>query len=96
FFRTWHFVIVPLIAPILFIGLIYDITFTLSDITIVDVLTQGGPNSATETLPMLAYQTGIAGGNLSAGAAEALILFPLLLAGLILFLRMLFRRAAEE
>jgi multiple sugar transport system permease protein len=96
FFRTWHFVIVPLIAPILFIGLIYDITFTLSDITIVDVLTQGGPNSATETLPMLAYQTGIAGGNLSTGAAEALILFPLLLAGLILFLRMLFRRAAEE
>lgn len=96
FFRTWHFVIVPLIAPILFIGLIYDVTFTLSDITIVAVLTQGGPNSATETLPMLAYQTGITGGNLSTGAAEALILFPLLLAGLIVFLRMLFRRAVEE
>ncbi|MBO0835618.1 MAG: sugar ABC transporter permease, partial [Actinobacteria bacterium] len=36
FFRRWHYVIVPMIAPILFIGLIYDVTFTLGDITIVN------------------------------------------------------------
>jgi multiple sugar transport system permease protein len=96
FFRTWHFVIVPLIAPILFIGLIYDVTFTLGDITVVNILTSGGPDNSTEILPQLAYQNGIVGGNLASGAADALILFPLLLAGLILFLRMLFRRTAVE
>ncbi len=96
FFRTWHFIIVPLIAPILFIGLIYDVTFTLGDITVVNILTSGGPNNATEILPQLAYQNGIVGGNLASGAADALILFPLLLAGLILFLRMLFRRTTVE
>jgi multiple sugar transport system permease protein len=95
FFRTWHYVIVPMIAPILFIGLIYDVTFTLGDITIVDILTEGGPGGATEILPMLSFQTGIQGGNLSFGAADALVLFPILFAGLILFLRMLFRRTAE-
>ncbi|MFZ0218024.1 MAG: sugar ABC transporter permease [Candidatus Dormiibacterota bacterium] len=92
FLRRWHYVIVPMIAPILFIGLIYDVTFTLGDITIVDLLTQGGPNGATQTLPMLAYQTGIEGGNLSRGAADALILFPILFVGMIFFLRMLYRR----
>jgi hypothetical protein len=41
---------------------------------------------------MLSYQNGIVGGNLSKGAADALILFPLLFLGMIIFLRMLFRR----
>ena len=93
FFRTWHYVITPMIAAILFIGLIYDVTFTIGDITIVYLLTQGGPANYTQILPMLAYQQGIIGGNLSRGAADALILFPLLLVGMIIFLRMLFRRA---
>lgn len=92
FFRRWHYVITPMIAPVLFIGLIYDITFTLGDITIVNLLTQGGPNGATQILPMLSYQTGIEGGNLSRGAATALILFPILFVGMIVFLRMLHRR----
>jgi multiple sugar transport system permease protein len=92
FFRTWHYVITPMIAAILFIGLIYDVTFTLGDITIVYLLTQGGPSNYTQILPMLAYQNGIVGGNLSKGAADALILFPLLFVGMIVFLRALFRR----
>lgn len=93
FFRTWHYVITPMIAAVLFIGLIYDVTFTLGDITIVYLLTQGGPASYTQILPMLAYQNGIVGGNLSKGAADALILFPLLFVGMVIFLRMLFRRS---
>lgn len=94
FFRTWHYVITPIIAPILFIGLIYDVTFTIGDLTAVYRLTQGGPGYATETLPMEAWQTGIAGGNLGAGAAITLFLFPFLLVGVIVVLRMLYRREA--
>lgn len=90
--RTWHYVIVPLIAPILFIGLIFDVTFTLGDLTIVYLLTNGGPYGTTEILPTIAYHTGIQGGDLSHGAAAALLLFPLLLVGMIFFLRLLYRR----
>jgi multiple sugar transport system permease protein len=94
FFRTWHYVITPIIAPILFIGLIYDATFTLGDLTAVYRLTQGGPGFATETLPMEAWQTGIVGGNLGAGSAITLFLFPFLVVAVVFFLRMLYRREA--
>jgi len=92
FFRTWHYVITPIIAPILFIGLIYDVTFTIGDLTAVYRLTQGGPGYATETLPMEAWQVGIVGGNLGQGSAITLALFPFLLIGVVIFLRMLYRR----
>lgn len=92
FFRTWHYVITPIIAPILFIGLIYDVTFTLGDLTAVYRLTQGGPGFATETLPMEAWQTGIVGGNLGTGSAITLFLFPFLLVAVVFFLRMIYRR----
>lgn len=92
FFRTWHYVITPLIAPILFIGLIFDITFTLGDLTIVYLLSNGGPGFSTEILPLLAYQQGIVAGDLSRGSAFALVLFPFLFAGVIFFLRLLYRR----
>ena len=94
FFRTWHYVITPIIAPVLFIGLIYDVTFTLGDLTAVYRLTQGGPGYSTETLPMQAWQGGIVGGNLGLGSAITLFLFPLLFVGVIVFLRMLYRREA--
>ncbi len=92
FFRTWHYVITPIIAPVLFIGLIYDVTFTIGDLTAVYRLTQGGPGYSTETLPMQAWQVGIVGGNLGLGSAITLFLFPLLFVGVIVFLRMLYRR----
>jgi multiple sugar transport system permease protein len=90
--RTWHYVITPMIAPILFIGLIFDVTYTLGDLTIVQLMSNGGPAGATEILPTIAYHSGIQGGALSLGAASALILFPFLLIGMIFFLRLLYRR----
>ena len=92
FFRQWHYVIMPLIAPILFIGLIFDVTFTLGDLTIVYLLSNGGPGYSTEILPLLAYQQGIVAGDLSRGSAFALVLFPFLFLGVIFFLRLLYRR----
>ena len=45
-----------------------------------------------EILPTIAYHTGIQGGNLSHGAADALVLFPFLLIAMVFFLRLLYRR----
>jgi multiple sugar transport system permease protein len=92
FMQRFRKVIVPMIAPILFIGSAFDTVFTLSDLSIVYLLTNGGPDGSTEILPTLAYNTGIRGGALGRGAAISLFLFPLLLPAMILLLRTLRRR----
>ena len=92
FLQRFRKVIVPMIAPILFIGSAFDTVFTLSDLSIVYLLTNGGPDGATEILPTLAYNTGIRGGALGRGAAISLFLFPLLLPAIILLLRTLRRK----
>lgn len=92
FLQRFRLVIVPMIAPILFVGAAFDTVFTLSDLSIVYLLTNGGPDGATEILPTLAYNTGIRAGALGRGAAISLFLFPLLLPAMILLLRTLRRR----
>jgi len=92
FLQRFRKIIVPMIAPILFIGSAFDTVFTLSDLSIVYLLTNGGPDGATEILPTLAYNTGIKAGALGRGAAISLSLFPLLLPLMILLLRTLRRR----
>jgi multiple sugar transport system permease protein len=92
FLQRFRKIIVPMIAPILFIGTAFDTVFTLSDLSIVYLLTNGGPDGATEILPTLAYNTGIRAGALGRGAAISLFLFPLLLPAMVLLLRTLRRR----
>jgi multiple sugar transport system permease protein len=92
FLQRFRKIIVPMIAPILFIGSAFDTVFTLSDLSIVYLLTNGGPDGATEILPTLAYNTGIRGGALGRGAAISLFLVPLLLPLMFLLLRTLRRR----
>jgi multiple sugar transport system permease protein len=92
FFQRFRHVVVPMIFPILMIGFLFDTVFTLSDLSVVYLLTQGGPGNASKILPVLAYQVGIQAGNLGRGAAIALFLVPLLFPALFLVLRNLKRR----
>jgi multiple sugar transport system permease protein len=92
FMQRFRHVVVPMIFPILMIGFLFDTVFTLSDLSVVYLLTQGGPGNASKTLPVLAYQIGIQAGNLGRGAAIALFLVPLLFPALFLVLRNLKRR----
>jgi multiple sugar transport system permease protein len=92
FFQRFRNIVVPMIFPILMIGFLFDTVFTLSDLSVVYLLTQGGPGNASKILPVLAYQIGIQAGNLGRGAAIALFLVPLLLPALILVLRNIKRR----
>jgi multiple sugar transport system permease protein len=92
FFQRFRHVVVPMIFPILMIGFLFDTVFTLSDLSVVYLLTQGGPGDATQILPVLAYQIGIQAGSLGRGSAIALFLVPLLAPALFLFLRNLKRR----
>jgi multiple sugar transport system permease protein len=92
FFQRFRHVVTPMIFPILIIGFLFDTVFTLSDLSVVYLLTAGGPGNATIILPVLAYQIGIQAGSLGRGAAIALMLVPLLFPALFLMLRNLKRR----
>jgi multiple sugar transport system permease protein len=92
FLQRFHHIVVPMIFPILMVGFLFDTVFTLSDLSVVYILTQGGPGNATQVLPVLAYQIGIQAGNLGRGAAIALFLVPLLAPAMFVFLRNLKRR----
>jgi multiple sugar transport system permease protein len=78
----------------LFVGLLFDTVFTLTDISIVYLLTMGGPMNSTEILPTRAFEIGIEAGALGRGAAISLLLFPLLLPIVYFLLRALRRREA--
>lgn len=85
-------IIVPIIAPVLFVGSLYDLVFTLNDMTIVYLLTLGGPGNSTHVLSSYAFLVGIQSGALSRGAAIAVLLFPFLVVIVFFVLRALRRR----
>ena len=90
--QRWNKVIVPMIAPILFVGLLFDVVFTFTDLSVVYLLTNGQPRNLTDILPTYAYRVGIQGGSLGTGSAIALFMFPLLLIAIVVMLRTLRRR----
>jgi multiple sugar transport system permease protein len=92
FLRRWTTIIVPMIAPILYVGLLFDTVFTFTDLSVVYLLTNGGPINATDIVPTVAFRTGILGGSLGRGSAIALFMFPLLFLAVVTMLRTLRRR----
>ncbi len=87
FWRTHFSITLPMIRPIVLVAFLFGVVFTFTDMTTVYILTRGGPADATQVLPSLAFFTGILGGDLAGGAAISLFLFPLLLVGAVLLLR---------
>jgi multiple sugar transport system permease protein len=85
-------VIVPIIAPILFIAVLFDLIFTLTELTVVFLLTNGGPVDQTQVMANYALQVGVVGSQLGQGAAIALYLLPVLLVLTIAALRSIARR----
>src|SRR5919202_5626864 len=69
-------VIVPIIAPILFIAVLFDLIFTLTELVVVYLLTGGGPVVQTQVLATYSLQVGVSGSQLGLGAAIALFLLP--------------------
>ncbi len=69
------------------ISALFGAIFTFTDMTVVYVLTRGGPTNETQVLASWAFFRGIEGSDVGQGAAIALFLFPLLLAAAIAILR---------
>ena len=92
FWRRNYQIILPIIAPIVVIALIFGTVFTFTDLSVVYLLTKGGPINATQVLGSLAFQVGILSGDVAHGAAICLFLFPFLLIAVVFMLRALRRR----
>jgi len=92
FWRRNYQIILPMILPIVAIGLIFGIVFTFTDLSIVFLMTMGGPIGATSVLGYKGFQTGIISGDVSHGAAISLFMLPVLLVVVVAMLRFIRRR----
>lgn len=92
FWRRNYQIIMPLILPIVAIGLIFGVVFTFTDLSVVYLLTNGGPVGATSVLGFQGFQVGIVSGDVSHGAAISLFMLPVLFVLVIGMLRFLRRR----
>jgi multiple sugar transport system permease protein len=92
FWRRNYQIIMPMILPIVAIGLIFGIVFTFTDLSIVLLLTNGGPVGTTSVLGFEGYQVGIVSGDVSHGAAISLFMLPVLFIVVIGMLRFIRRR----
>jgi multiple sugar transport system permease protein len=92
FWRRNYQIILPMIAPIVVIALIFGTVFTFTDLSVVYLLTKGGPVNSTQVLGSLAFQVGILSGDVSHGAVICLFLFPFLLVAVIVLLRAMRRQ----
>lgn len=79
YFRRLFHIILPLLFPVIGVTVLFSVFFTFTDMTVVWILTKGGPPPhATQVLASLAFLKTIQGGDLAQGAAVALFFFPVL------------------
>jgi multiple sugar transport system permease protein len=86
-FAKMLWVTFPMMLPILTVAVLFGMVFTFTDMSVVYLLTRGGPYNSTHVLASLAFQDGVLGGDVGRGAAEAIFLLPVLMVMAILMLR---------
>jgi multiple sugar transport system permease protein len=91
--KKFWYVTLPLQLPIATVALLFGIVFTATDMTVVYILTHGGPFNSTHMLTTWAFDTGINSAALGQGAAISLYLLPVLVLVAVLMLR--FARRVE-
>jgi multiple sugar transport system permease protein len=88
FWRRLFQINLPLLLPVITVAVLFGVVFTSTDLSVVYLLTRGGPYNSTHVLSSLAFQRGILGGDLGQGAAIALFLLPVLVVVAIGMLRL--------
>ena len=78
FFRTTFQITLPMMLPIINVAVLFGAIFTFTDMTVIYILTRGGPYDTTQVIPTLAFFTGILGSDLAEGAAISIFMVPLL------------------
>ncbi len=92
FWRKLFEITIPLMAPIIAVAVLFGVILTITDMSVVWILTRGGPTHSTQVLSTWAFFKGIEGGALAQGAAVSMFLFPVLVAVTAIILRLARRR----
>jgi len=71
-------VTIPMMLPIVTVAVLFGVVFTFTDMSVVYLLTRGGPYNSTHVLASLAYQDGVLGGDVGRGSSIAIFLLPVL------------------
>ncbi len=87
YMRQLFWIRLPLLLPIMLVAFLFGTVFTFTDMTVVYILTRGGPNDTTQVIAHLAFLKGVQAGDLAQGAAVAIFLFPVLAGVAALMLR---------
>jgi len=93
-FQRWMYITLPSLRAVILVTALLSTIWTSANLTQIFVLTGGGPNYATTTLPLLAYLVAIPGTRLGAGAAISMTMLPLYLI-LVFFLTRRMLRQSE-
>jgi multiple sugar transport system permease protein len=88
FWRNLFEITIPLTLPVTAVATLFGAFVVFADMSVVYVLTGGGPIDSTQILPTWAFFRGIQGGRLDQGAAIALFALPVLAALAIAILRL--------
>ena len=91
----WHITVPAILPAFIFISVI-NVIGNLQVFTPIFVMTQGGPNRATEVVVLLMYNTAFTNFRYSMANAMAIVLFFIILALTVLQMKVLKRGAAEE
>src|SRR5581483_4943407 len=91
FFRTLFQITIPMMLPIINVAVLFGVIFTFTDMTVIYILTRGGPYDSTQVIPTLAFFTGILGSDLAEGAAISIFMVPVLVVATYMVLRSAYR-----
>lgn len=94
-FRVHLQIVLPLVAPLLITMGVFMVIFQIGTFDTILGMTGGGPGSATQVIPYLAYQDAFIGLNYGRSSALAMLLFLIVLAVGVLALAR-FRRSEVE
>lgn len=89
FIRRHFAIILPMIKPVVVVGTLFSVVFIYGDMSVVYLLTAGGPVSSTEIVPHQGFRIGVVAGDLATGSATTLFMLPVLVIVVILTLRLL-------
>lgn len=89
--RQFLDVILPHLVPAFLLGAILSVLGNFGDFAIVELLTRGGPLGQSQIASTYAFENALVSGDLSIGAAVALVMVPVYLAALVVAFRLLGR-----
>ena len=96
FFRRLFQIQIPMMLPIINVAVLFGVIFTFTDMTVIYILTRGGPYDTTQVLPSLAFFTGILGERPRRGRGDLHLPRPVLVLVAWLMLRTAHRRRSPD